>query len=798
MEKELIRKVKKSRFLSYKSNQDISNENNPLFLNEAKSNLSTPTQTMLLKTNSEGSSSVSQGSNFMCSHERIHINFNISSEETSLSSKHLKKKLSENDSNSMNTFSKKSRTSFEVMPCSRERSFANELLSVDDSLLENLDLSFKDIPVNNHMQDKGAVVNENNSKSSDIFNSNEEEESEDIDPEERAWDMSISVVEDKDRSFSEGNNSCHKVPNSPGLSGLVFDTWVTPTKSPPEPKDERKSLEDLLKRTLVNNAHKKLVNHSSPRSLFSSPGSKIWVPDGGSFFGLPISVRKLIKRFKGITKLYEWQEECLRLPAIEKRTNLIYALPTSGGKTLVAEILVLKEILCREKNALFVLPYVSIAQEKVRAFSPFAVELGFLVEEYAGSKGAYPPQKRRRKRSVYVATIEKALGLVHSLLEFHRIEELGLVVVDELHLIGEPKRGANLESMLTKLIYNKSDIQIVGMSATIGNLSDIAAFLKADVYTQDFRPIELTEYVKVEEELFRVDHSVNNDVPLVFHSKLSFQYSQEQRQQDPDQIGALVEQVIPEHSCLVFCPSKKNCENVALLVCNVFKRSIMEYKCEEKKALFRALLSEGNGTVCPILKKTLPFGVAYHHSGLTTAERNLLEEAFLAKTICCICCTSTLAAGVNLPARRVILRSPYIGTQLLNISRYKQMVGRAGRTGMGEVGESFLLCKHQDAQKVGELLSSDMDLCSSQLAGTGLECLIISAVDLGVVCTAKTVLAMCQCSLLAVQAARLGVDLPEAVTAALDRLVQIGALTRSADNLELSKIGKAAVKGDKS
>ena len=132
---------------------------------------------------------------------------------------------------------------------------------------------------------------------------------------------------------------------------------------------------------------------------------------------------------------------------------------------------------------------------QVRALTTFAVSLGFLVEEYAGSKGAIPPVSRSLRNSVYVATIEKACGIIHHLVKDDRLDELGLVIVDEVHMLGKAQRGATLEMTLTKVLHCAPDLQIVAMSATIGNLEEVGQFLRAHVYKKQFRPVALQEFV---------------------------------------------------------------------------------------------------------------------------------------------------------------------------------------------------------------------------------------------------------------------------------------------------------------
>ncbi|NXF09897.1 HELQ Helicase, partial [Smithornis capensis] len=625
-------------------------------------------------------------------------------------------------------------------------------------------------------------------------------------------------------SVSEGRHECVKSSLDKIRSPSSICADAEPRNRPTDFSLDSKcvlkteSLKDHLKSAMTGNAKAQTLQVSKTKQLKEAVLSEeIFVArkavesssvDIGPFYGLPSKVKDLFRQLRGIETLYEWQHDCLMLQSLQLRKNLIYSLPTSGGKTLVAEIIILQELLCRQKDVLMILPYVAIVQEKVwiQGLSSFGIELGFLVEEYAGSKGRFPPIKRRIKKSLYIATIEKGHALVNSLIETERISDLGLVVVDELHMLGEGSRGAILEITLAKVLHTSKSTQIIGMSATLNNVGDLQKFLQAEYYTNNFRPVELKEYVKIRDTIYAVDSKTENG--FTFSRLLNFKYSSYLEKADPDHIIALVTEVIPKYSCLIFCPTKKNCENVASMVCKYLKKEFRAHRQKEKQDLIKSLKSIGNGSVCPVLKQTIPFGVAYHHSGLTNDERKSIEEAYSSGVLCLLACTATLAAGVNLPARRVILRAPYVANDFLKKNQYKQMIGRAGRAGIDSAGESILIVQEKDKHLVQDLFNSPLENCYSNLLlelTKGMQSLLLSLVGLKIANTLEEVNDFMCGTLLGVQQQLLPKEksLSEIIKDGLENLIEKGLLKRrisekdhhSKCTLTITPLGKATYKG---
>ncbi|KGL85254.1 DNA polymerase theta, partial [Tinamus guttatus] len=486
-------------------------------------------------------------------------------------------------------------------------------------------------------------------------------------------------------------------------------------------------------------------------------------------WGLPKAVLEKYHSL-GVVQMFEWQAECLMLGQVLEGRNLVYSAPTSAGKTLVAELLILKRVLETRKKALLILPFVSVAKEKKRYLQALFQEVGVHVEGYMGS---ISPAVRFSALDVAVCTIEKANGLINRLIEEKQMDSLGMVVVDELHMLGDSHRGYLLELLLTKVRYltekvakrkakmkspGFSGIQIVGMSATLPNLGLLASWLDAELYSTDFRPVPLMEWVKIGSNIY--DSSMN--LVREFQPRL-------QLKGDEDHVVSLCyETVCDGHSVLLFCPSKNWCEKLADIIAREFY-NVQQAESSAKNSALSPVVVDREGIndlldqlkhspsgLDSVLQRTLPWGVAFHHAGLTFDERDLIEGAFRQGLIRVLAATSTLSSGVNLPARRVIIRTPVFGGKLLDILTYKQMAGRAGRKGVDTVGESILVCKPSERSKGTALLQGSLKpVCSCLLRREGegvaasMKRAILEIIVGGVASTPDDVQTYAACTLLA-------------------------------------------------
>ena len=350
--------------------------------------------------------------------------------------------------------------------------------------------------------------------------------------------------------------------------------------------------------------------------------------------------------------------------------------------------------------------------------SAIASETGqkFVVEEYAAGNGRIPPIKRRQTPALFIATIEKASQIINCAINGEG-PWISCCVVDELHMIGEGIRGARLEATLAKIMFatkqGKGSCQIIGMSATLPNLQDLVEFTRAELFTSDFRPIPLTQYLKLSHFVYRVE---DNGKQLM--TKFDRQIKPQDQKIDPDGLLPLVLEVIPKHSVLIFCSSRRNCQSVMKLLASQLKMEMVpDDLANKREMLINDLVQEleSVGGVDPDFLNSLRFGIAFHHAGLSGPERATIEDGFRDGTLCVLCCTSTLAAGVNLPARRVIIRALTQGRSLLPISTYRQMAGRAGRAGYDTMGEAFIIAPPKDRKRCLELVGGVMNPAESKL-----------------------------------------------------------------------------------
>ncbi|WP_440007046.1 DEAD/DEAH box helicase [Halomicrococcus sp. SG-WS-1] len=387
------------------------------------------------------------------------------------------------------------------------------------------------------------------------------------------------------------------------------------------------------------------------------------------------------------------------LPALlDSDDNVVASAPTASGKTALAELAICKAL--RDGGtALFVAPMRALTNEKESEWERFE-DLGHSVYVVTGERDLNP--RRAERADILVMTPEKADSATrkHDSRRYSFITDVDVCVIDEVHLLDSEKRGSVLEVTVSRL-RRLCDPRIVALSATMPNVDDVAEWLDAPPETtfefgDEYRPVDL-----------------HADVKTYTHGDNSFadKYRRLYRALD------LAEPHIEEGGqALVFVSSrqdtvqaaKKARDEIAERDLSVGARGDYDFHTETQEL--------ENET----LRKSVLDGVAFHHAGLSKNDKDLVEEWFREGKIQLLFSTSTLAWGVNLPARCVVLRDtklhdPLEGEVDMSPLDVLQMLGRAGRPGYDDVGYGWVVCDHAEADKYRKLLREGKEI-ESRLA----------------------------------------------------------------------------------
>ncbi|PGF15930.1 ski2-like helicase [Natrinema sp. CBA1119] len=390
-------------------------------------------------------------------------------------------------------------------------------------------------------------------------------------------------------------------------------------------------------------------------------------------------------RSDGIEELYPPQAEAVEAGATDGE-SLVAAVPTASGKTMIAALSMLSAVE-RGGKALYIVPLRALASEKkeeFEAYERFGVTTGVTTGNYESTSDWLST------KDIIVATSEKVDSLVRNGADW--LSDLTCVVSDEVHLIDDRNRGPTLEVTLAKLRKLNPRMQVVALSATVGNADEIADWLDAALVDTDWRPIDLQMGVHYGNAL-NFDDGSTREVPVEGSEK---------------QEAALVRDILREGgSSLVFVNSRRNAEAAARRLGGVSKHELTGEERDELAELADDIRDDSDTETSKDLAEAVERGSAFHHAGLSSTQRSIVEDAFRDRLLKVISATPTLAAGVNTPARRVIVRDwrrfdPSAGGMApLDVLEVHQMMGRAGRPGLDPYGEAVLLAKsHEESEEL--------------------------------------------------------------------------------------------------
>jgi helicase len=385
----------------------------------------------------------------------------------------------------------------------------------------------------------------------------------------------------------------------------------------------------------------------------------------------------------GYSALYPPQELAMSKGLMDGK-NMLVTTPTASGKSLIGLMGAIRA-LNDGKKVVYLTPLRALAMEK---FSEFRTLQRLQIYDHREirlsiSTGDYDsPGSKLVGADVVMLTNEKLDSIMRHGVNW--LDDVGLFIIDEVHLIGDRERGPTLEIILTKIKETYPKAQIIALSATISNSEEVGRWLGCEVIETNWRPTKLIEGIY---DYGRVRMNDN----------ISFEVEQSGSTSSTAAIDLALQSVMDGGQALIFAETRRRAVSLAAKAAEQFTKF---YKNPAENLAQNAslqVLDNGDADINKTLSGLIAKGVAFHHAGLGPKVRGIVESAFKSGIVKVLTATPTLGAGVNLPARRVVIASifrydqEYGGNVPMTILEYKQLCGRAGRPAYDKFGESIII-----------------------------------------------------------------------------------------------------------
>ena len=325
---------------------------------------------------------------------------------------------------------------------------------------------------------------------------------------------------------------------------------------------------------------------------------------------------------EGLTELYPPQEDCVRDGLFDDKKSFLVSIPTASGKTLIAILAILSHISKHKTKVVYLSPLRALASEKFEEFKKLEkLDLGRKIKVGISTGDSNSTDNKLDDADVIILTNET----MDANMAFERdwIYEIGLVISDEIHLIGDSTRGPTLEMILTRLrtgFLGKIPPKIIGLSATISNSNELAEWLKCELVESEWRPVPLTEAVYSNHTIMTSQDSE--------YSEGNLNEKRESRHTKPA-IGLGLDTIENGDQCLIFTMTRKSSVATATEAGLDVVKTLVENQRKELQKISKKILPKDNEDETKLIKKladTVKNGTAFHHAGLDQIGRASCRE----------------------------------------------------------------------------------------------------------------------------------------------------------------------------